>query len=310
MKKILYILPFVLLMFSCSGEAEDQQDGEEVVLPKLEFNTYNEKISYCIGLDHGRGCYKAYTSQQTNGKFDIPQMRQAMVDYLDDKDLRIPLYQVDSLINGYLGENGEVHEDVVSKADASYAIGLSEGEFLVASLVARGIDQEMEVFFLIEGVKDGMSQKEPAVPYHEASAEVRKYYNEINLEMGQEFLANNAEADSVETTESGLQYKMYKIGSGTSPNLTDTCVVHYTGRFIDGRTFESTIPSKIPARLAPVGVIPGFQEALMMMKVGGQGRFFIPWNLGYGEEDIGPIPPYSTLVYDIELIQVVRFKPS
>lgn len=309
MRIFAYIVLLFFVGFSCSGDP-DPKESVEANLPKLEFNTHDEKISYCIGLDHGRGCYKAYTSQQTKGKFEMSQMRQAMIDYLEDKDLRIPLVEVDSLINNYLGENGTVNENLVSKADASYAIGLSEAEYLVGSLVARGVDQEMEVFFLTEGVKDGMSEKEPAVPYHEATKEVQNYYSEINLEMGQAFMENNALADSVETSESGLQYKIFETGNGLSPNLTDTCVIHYTGRFIDGRTFESTIPSKIPARMSPVGVIPGFQEALMMMKEGGQGRFFIPWDLGYGKEAVGPIPPYSALVYDIDLIKVIRFKPN
>jgi FKBP-type peptidyl-prolyl cis-trans isomerase len=304
MRPIFQIL-LIALLYACSGR--DNEPEEIVELPKLEFNTFDEKISYCIGLDHAYGCYKAYTSHQTEGKFDIPQMRQGMTDYLDDKDLRIPLTAVDSLINGYLGENGEVNEDVVSKVDASYAIGLSEGEYLVGSLVSRGIDQNMEVFFLVQGVNDGMSQSEPSVPYHEASKEVRNYYNEINLEMGQHFLENNAAADSVKTTESGLQYKMIKKGSGKTPNLTDTCVVHYTGHFIDGRAFESTIPSGEPGEFVPVAVIPGWQEGLMLMQEGGQCRLFIPWDLGYGEAGSGPIPPYSALVFDIELLEVKRF---
>jgi FKBP-type peptidyl-prolyl cis-trans isomerase len=184
---------------------------------------------------------------------------------------------------------------------------MSEGQFLVGSLVGRGIDQTVEVWFLVEGVRDGMSTQKPSVPYNEATVEVKKYYDEINLDMGESFLAANASADSVETTESGLQYKIIQEGNGIRPNLTDTCVVHYTGRFIDGRTFESTIPSKIPAELTPLGVIQGWQEGLQMMREGSQYRFFIPYQLGYGEEQNGPIPAYSVLVYDIELIKVKKF---
>ncbi|MCG8576651.1 MAG: FKBP-type peptidyl-prolyl cis-trans isomerase [Flavobacteriales bacterium] len=303
---LLLLIPF---LWNCGGDSEETEvpNNQPLELPLLEFNTFNERISYCIGLDHAHGCYLAYNSQNTKGKFDNDQIKKGMVDYLNDNELRIPLTSIDSLLNLYLLENGQVDETAVSKADASYAIGMSEGQFLVGSLVGRGIDQTVEVWFLVEGVRDGMSTQKPSVPYNEATVEVKKYYDEINLDMGESFLAANASADSVETTESGLQYKIIQEGNGIRPNLTDTCVVHYTGRFIDGRTFESTIPSKIPAELTPLGVIQGWQEGLQMMREGSQYRFFIPYQLGYGEEQNGPIPAYSVLVYDIELIKVKKF---
>ena len=90
--------------------------------------------------------------------------------------------------------------------------------------------------------------------------------------------------------------------------MTDTCVVHYTGRLIDGREFESTIPSGQPAAFTPLGLIPGWQEALLLMKEGSRYRFFMPYQLAYGEEGSGPIEPFSALVFDIELIEVKRFQ--
>ncbi|MBK9191584.1 MAG: FKBP-type peptidyl-prolyl cis-trans isomerase [Crocinitomicaceae bacterium] len=85
-------------------------------------------------------------------------------------------------------------------------------------------------------------------------------------------------------------------------------MIHYTGRLLDGREFESTIPSQRPAQFTPLGLIPGWQEALQLMKEGGQYRFFMPQELAYGEKGSGPIEPFSMLVFDIELIKVKKFK--
>ncbi len=131
----------------------------------------------------------------------------------------------------------------------------------------------------------------------------------MNQVMGESFLTNNAQNEGVIVTESGLQYEIITEGTGISPNITDSCVVHYTGRFIDGRVFESTVPSNLPASFTPMGVIAGWQEGLLLMKEGGSRRFFIPYNLAYGETGSGPIEPYSALVFDIDLIKVIRFKP-
>jgi FKBP-type peptidyl-prolyl cis-trans isomerase len=230
-----------------------------------------------------------------------------MVDYLNDGQLRIEMSAVDSILNLYLLPGGTVDETAVPKKDASYAIGLTEAQYLVASLAAKGIDQEVDVWFLVEGIKAGMNKDETTLTMIEARMEVAKYYDEINLKQGQQFLETNGKRDSVQTTASGMQYQVISQGKGIVPNLTDSVVVHYTGYFIDGRAFESTIPSGQPQTFIPLGLIPGWQEALTMMKEGSKYRLYLPYQLAYGEKGSGPIPPYSTLVFDLELIKVIRF---
>lgn len=312
MKHYIYLtcLAVISLTYSCKGDDSTDNPDQEIVLPKIEFQTFNERISYCIGMDHAKGSYQVYNGPQTKGKFDNDQISMAMVDYITDNKLRVQMYEVDSILGLYLLPGGMVDEEAVSKLDASYAIGLSEAQYLVGSLVGRGIDQEIDVFYLAEGIKAGMKQDESVVKFNEARMEVSNYYNELTLEMGQSFLAANAERDSVVTTMSGLQYQIIEEGSGVKPNLTDSVIVHYTGMFIDGRAFESTVPSGRPGRFVLLGLIQGWQEGMQLMKEGAQYRFFIPYQLAYGEQGSGPIPPYSALVFDIELIQVKRFGPA
>lgn len=294
-------------MVSCNGN----QDPEAPITTPVElltFNSYNEQISYAIGMDHGVTCSQVYNSENTAGKFELADIEAGLVDYLSDNDLRISFYSIDSILDLYLGENGSVNETFVSKNDASYALGLVEAQTLVGSLVGRGIDQSTNVEYLTLGVQAGMNNNQQNMSIAKARDEVARYYSDINKAMGEDFLAQNALNPNVITTESGLQYEVISEGTGITPNLTDSVLVHYTGRFIDGRVFESTIPSKIPAEFTPLGVIQGWQEGLLLMKEKGSVRFFIPYQLAYGEKGSGPIEPFSALVFDIDLIKVTRFK--
>ncbi len=293
------------LLFSCSSGTEP--DPIDPVNKALEFKNFNERISYCVGMDHGLSTYQVYNGPKTSGKFINDEILAGMSDYLGDKQLKFEMNEVDSILGLYLQPGGTVNDSAVSKEDGSYAIGLTEAQFLVGSLASKGIDQTIDVWFLLEGIKAGMASDESTMSFTQARTEVANYYNEINRDIGRSFLETNGQRDSVETTASGLQYIVIEEGKGLVPNLTDSVVVHYTGYFIDGRAFESTIPSGQPARFIPLGLIPGWQEALTMMNEGARYRLYVPFELAYGEQGSGPIPPYSTLVFDIELLKVIRF---
>ena len=129
-----------------------------------------------------------------------------------------------------------------------------------------------------------------------------------NREAGQKFLAENAKKDSVITTASGLQYKVLVKGEGEVPQLTDKVKVHYEGRLIDGKVFDSSIQRGEPAEFMPTQVIKGWTEALTMMPVGSKWQLFIPYELAYGERNAGQIKPYSALIFDVELISIDKPK--
>jgi FKBP-type peptidyl-prolyl cis-trans isomerase FklB len=124
--------------------------------------------------------------------------------------------------------------------------------------------------------------------------------------VGEAYLADNAKKEGIITTASGLQYKVLKEGNGKSPKATDKVRCHYEGMLVDGTLFDSSIQRGEPAVFGLNQVISGWTEGLQLMKEGGKYRFFIPYQLGYGERGAeASIPPYAALIFDVELIEVV-----
>ena len=123
-------------------------------------------------------------------------------------------------------------------------------------------------------------------------------------EEGIKFLQDNLKRPNVETTATGLQYEVIREGSGKSPSATNTVEVHYRGTFIDGTTFDSSYDRGKTIEFPLNRVIAGWTEGLQLMKEGAHYKFFIPYHLAYGEGGVGPIPGFSTLIFDVELMKV------
>lgn len=123
---------------------------------------------------------------------------------------------------------------------------------------------------------------------------------------GEAYLAENAKRDEVTVTESGLQYEVLATGDGEKPTAASTVRTHYHGSFINGDVFDSSVDRGQPAEFPVSGVIPGWTEALQLMTEGSKYRLYVPYNLAYGEQGSqGAIPPYATLVFDVELLAIV-----
>jgi FKBP-type peptidyl-prolyl cis-trans isomerase FklB len=123
---------------------------------------------------------------------------------------------------------------------------------------------------------------------------------------GEAYLVENAKRDEVTTTESGLQYEVLATGDGEKPTAASTVRTHYHGTFINGDIFDSSVDRGQPTEFPVGGVIPGWTEALQMMTEGSKWRLYVPYNLAYGEQGSqGAIPPYSTLVFDVELLAII-----
>jgi FKBP-type peptidyl-prolyl cis-trans isomerase FklB len=120
----------------------------------------------------------------------------------------------------------------------------------------------------------------------------------------EQFLAENQSREGVITTESGLQYEVITLGTGIKPTIHDEVKVHYHGTMIDGTVFDSSVERGEPITFALTQVIPGWTEGLQLMPVGSKFIFYIPYNLGYGEQQVGPIAPYSTLIFEVELLSI------
>ncbi|MDE5686113.1 MAG: FKBP-type peptidyl-prolyl cis-trans isomerase [Paramuribaculum sp.] len=196
----------------------------------------------------------------------------------------------------------------------SYALGLSMGNNFRSS----GIEK-IDVKDFADGVAAVFDGAQPKMSYEEAKEEIRKFFTameerqqaeaakkgEINAKAGEEFLSKNAQREGVMTTESGLQYEIIEEGAGESPTKGDRVTVHYTGKLIDGTVFDSSVERGEPATFGVTQVIPGWVEALQMMKVGAKWRLFIPSALAYGPNGAGGvIGPNSTLIFDVELLKI------
>jgi FKBP-type peptidyl-prolyl cis-trans isomerase len=125
-------------------------------------------------------------------------------------------------------------------------------------------------------------------------------------EDGEKFLAENALKEGVTTTESGLQYEVIKMGKGKKPAATDRVKVHYHGTLTDGTVFDSSVERGEPTSFGLNQVIKGWTEGLQLMPVGSKFRFYIPQELGYGAQAAGSIPPYSTLIFEVELLGIEK----
>ena len=196
----------------------------------------------------------------------------------------------------------------------SYALGLSMGNNFKNS----GI-QTLNVKDFTDGVAAVFEGAKPKMSYTEAKAEIQKYFEamaarqeeenkakvKINEEAGAAYLAKNKEREGVHVTSSGLQYEVLKEGNGKQPSANDSVTVHYTGKLLDGTVFDSSVERGEPATFGVTQVIPGWIEALQLMKEGAQWRLHIPSNLAYGPAGAGNvIGPNETLIFDVELIKV------
>ena len=190
----------------------------------------------------------------------------------------------------------------------SYAIGLGIGQ----NLLSMGA-KDLNVEDFAQAIGDVLNHKETAISHNEAREIVNKYFAELeakmnaeNIEKGKAFLAENAKKEGVNTLPSGLQYTVITEGNGKKPSATDRVRCHYEGTLIDGTLFDSSIKRGEPAVFGVNQVIKGWVEALQLMSEGAKWKLFIPSELAYGAQGAGEmIPPHSTLIFDVELIEIL-----
>ena len=197
----------------------------------------------------------------------------------------------------------------------SYALGMS----IAHNMLQSGV-REISFDDFTAGLKAALTGAEPAISYEEAGALLDEFFGKIQEEQaarqaeigelmkkdGETFLAANAKKEGVTVLPSGLQYKVLKSGEGRKPGRTDKVRCHYEGTFPNGQKFDSSYDRNEPAVFGVNQVIAGWTEALQLMSEGSAWELYIPYNLAYGEAGApGAIPPYSALVFKVELIEVL-----
>jgi FKBP-type peptidyl-prolyl cis-trans isomerase len=196
---------------------------------------------------------------------------------------------------------------------AAYGIGMNMGTQL------RATNERLDRAAFMRGFEDGLQGNESAVPDAEVQAALMEFGTQLEAEAaalreregqdnaaeGAAYLAENGAKPGVTTTASGLQYEVLRAGQGERPSPTSTVRVHYRGTLVDGTEFDSSYGRGEPAEFSIDGVIEGFREALQLMPVGSQWRIVIPSDIAYGPAGTGPIGPNSTLIFEIELLEIV-----
>ncbi len=198
----------------------------------------------------------------------------------------------------------------------SYSLGLDIGANLLRLQNVVDIDQTL----VQRGIEDSFKRRDPLISREDFMAAMQDFQQRVTeaqaknkerqaaatKELGAKFLEENAKKPGVIVTPSGLQYEVLLEGTGAAPTLQNAVQVHYRGTLIDGTEFDSSYERGQPVTFALSQVIPGWSEGVQLMKLGGKSRFTMPPELAYGNNENGPIPPNSVLVFETELINIVN----
>lgn len=325
-KNILLASAFAVTLVSCGSSFKSQ----------TKIVTTADSVAYLMGVIDG-------TRQETNHSYfgldtllDSDLYFEALYNASNKKKLR---YELDSsnhqLLNNFLMlvqlYTQKVIKDTTGTVPGlsftesyldsiSYLLGVSDGQTFGEAYGNSGLDSiGIKYCFYYEGFREVFQETSTRIDAEKHSDMVDKFFYEIrkkelmarfgdNKREGEEFLAKNKANSDVITTASGLQYTIIKEGKGPKPIAGNNIKVHYTGTLIDGTVFDSSVESGEPA-IFPIGmgyVIPGWDEALLMMPVGSKWKLFIPQELAYGETGKRTIKPYSALIFEVELLGIEK----
>lgn len=296
--KIILMALVALLCVGATAATKKQRKGRKAAKEVAErVDTVSvDTFSYLLGMANSNGL-KAYLSQR----------------------MGIDTAYVEDFLKGF--QQKELTE--ADKREKARLAGMEireQVETQVWSNANRQIDDSVDVLNheqFIKGFQNGIFPVDTTFSMDSAQSLVQKqmaYYHKVKMEKkyganrvaGEQFLKLNAKQDSVQTTASGLQYKVITMGTGEIPQKTDRVKVDYEGRLIDGTVFDSSYKRGKPATF-PVGqVIAGWTEALCMMPVGSKWEVYVPQELGYGDREQQKIPPFSCLVFTVELHEIVK----
>jgi len=200
-------------------------------------------------------------------------------------------------------ETAPVTPAPITDDDIAYFFGYRFGNALL-----EGGNATVDLKVVMKGLEDSMSREQPTISQERQVLVIREIETRQLGQMAdtaQAFMAANRQQEGILETATGLQYLVIEPGEGAAPSAESEVVVHYEGRLLNNQTFDSSYQRGEPARFKLDGVIEGWTEGLQLMKPGSKTRFFIPPELGYGAGGTGSIPPYSVLVFDIQLLEIV-----
>ncbi len=295
MKKYLFFLMVVLTVSATAATPKKKASKKKANVAKVDTIDV-KRFSYLMGRINTEGL-KPYLVQQKG--VDTTYMAQ-FIDGFNQDEMTTADKQAKARIAGM-----EIREDVMKRVLPNLSKQVDESGCIM--------DRELFVKGFVEGLmgtpldisKDSViSLIQKNMEYYTATAMEKKYgQNRID---GENFLKANLKKDSVQHTASGLQYKVITMGTGDKPTKDQKVKVNYEGRLINGTVFDSSYKRKQPATFGVGQVIKGWTEALQMMPVGSKWELYIPQELAYGAKEQGKIPPFSCLIFTVELLDIVK----
>ena len=301
--KLVLIAAIVAPMFLVS--CGDKQDGEY----SMSFDV-PDSVAYSLGASMG-----SYLQRQGVQSVDFDEFSKGMkAGFALKEEEKSLVDSARSTVQTFQQEYGK-EQQAKMKADTNYvpvpmdfpkAQSYSVGIILGDNLIESNFDK-VDVEQVISGVKDQLSNSSKYAP--EATAEILEGYfiltDSLRIKVNEQYLVDNKEKEGVITTPSGLQYRVITEGEGEKPSPENQVKVHYKGTFVDGKTFDSSYDRGEPVTFPLNGVIPGWTEGVGLMNVGSKYELVIPHEIGYGERGNQGIPPKSTLVFEVELLEIL-----
>lgn len=294
MKNIVTIVLSAILLFSFSS----CEKGSNYTTKQPTLSSELDSLNYYFGKLNGDGIKSNLLANDSTGKA-LKSFLKGLSESLSEKEDSDENVQT-------LGTASNIGNEIGIYLSGQKETGLNNDSTIPLNytLVRQG---------LINGLKgyDGQMTGEEAMNYFQTTFQrinderVAESYQENKL-AGENFLKENANNTGVIVTESGLQYKVLKEGKGNIPTANDRVTVHYHGTLIDGTVFDSSVDRGNPATFPVTGVIKGWIEALQLMPVGSKWTLYIPQELAYGSADQGTIKPFSTLIFDVELLSIEK----
>jgi FKBP-type peptidyl-prolyl cis-trans isomerase FklB len=297
MKKIIVITALALVAGATfnSIEAKKKKVVATPVAAPVVLTTGSDSVSYAAGMAVTSGLVSYLASQHGVDTAYMADFIRGFKEFIDNTDPRIKAYAAGLEIAG------QVQGRMLSGMTKEFT---DTPDSIIPALLYRGFTDALtgDTTHFSQAAAEAFFQGKQQS--NKAAKEERLYGP--NRDAGIKFLEENAKKDDVIVTPSGLQYKVLVKGEGQVPQPSDKVMVNYEGRLIDGTVFDASAKhGDKPAEFTPTQVIRGWTEALTMMPVGSKWQLYIPQELAYGERNAGQIKPYSTLIFDVELVGIV-----
>lgn len=308
-------------------------------LASVSIETEADSVSYVLGAYQGQNMMQNFERSKIDSLVNMDLYFEAFNAATQEKDLKINPDSTQGVLEQFFQtlQTSQMlaAQDTTGMIPAfspeqslvdtiSYLLGADFGKGLVENFKKDGLDSILSVPIIIDGYVSALKNDELKIDPKEnmqmldiffkkfqedqmkaKEMEMESKY-ESNKKSGDEYLALNKGLETVTVTASGLQYEIITEGNGPKPLTSDKVSVHYHGTFVDGSVFDSSIERKKPEKFGVTQVISGWTEALLLMPVGSKWKLSIPYNLAYGTQERGSIPPYSTLIFEVELLEIVK----